>query len=474
MTKKGLIDRIWDFFASIKLAIVVFSVICVLSIFGTVIEQNVDAEKNIKLLTRLFGSDFAPDIYRLIHAVGLDSMYKSWWFISLLFLFATNLIVCSIERLPSIIKIVKEPIKPVGEDVIQSMPIKISRTVDKKVADCTDLLSNALKKSGFNPQEYKNSDSIQLIAEKGRYGRLGVYITHISIIVLFLGVLIGTFKGFNGYLNLLEGTSSSVVYLPNGKEIPLDFEIRCDDFEVTFYQGTDTPKSYKSLITILENGKEVLKKEIGVNSPLKYKGITFYQSSYGFSPTVNSVFRLNVKTEKDKVVMIEALFNERFNLPNSNITVKISDFAPALGMDESGRLFNYADSMNNPAVMLEFFEGNRLIDRQWILKRYPQTWQTKFATIEFVDLWGSQYTGLQVRKDPGVWLVYLACLLMTIGLFMSFFLNHQKVWVLIRQKGNKSEVIVGANSNKYKASLENKMINILAFTDLRDNMTRSN
>lgn len=468
MTQKGFIDGIWDFFASIKFAIVVFAIISIASIFGTVIEQNVDAEKNIRLLTKIFGAEFAPDVYRFIHAVGLDSMYKSWWFISLLFLFATNLIVCSIERLPSIIKIVKEPIKPINEDVITSLPIKVSKSTNKNITDSLDYLKGILNKSGFKIEEHKNANDIQLVAEKGRLSRLGVYVTHLSIIILFLGVLIGIFKGFNGYVNILEGTSTSVVYLHNGKELPLNFEVRCDDFEVSFYQGTDTPKSYRSRITILEEGKEVLNQVVEVNSPLRYKGISFYQSSYGFSPTPSSVFRFNVRTNQNKDKKIEALFNETFSLPDSNIKVKISDFAPALGLDESGRLFNYTDSMNNPGVLLEFYDGSRIVDKQWILSRYPQTWATEYGIIEFVDLWGSQYTGLQVRKDPGVWLVYIACFIMTIGLFMSFGVNHQRIWILLSEKRDKTEITVGATSNKYRASLEGKIMSMISAIDIKE------
>ena len=44
---------------------------------------------------------------------------------------------------------------------------------------------------------------------------------------------------------------------------------------------------------VLENGKEVLKKTIEVNDPLTYKGLTFYQSSYG--PAGDPVYQFRVK-----------------------------------------------------------------------------------------------------------------------------------------------------------------------------------
>jgi len=80
----------------------------------------------------------------------------------------------------------------------------------------------------------------------------------------------------------------------------------------------------------------------------------------------------------------------------------VVDFSPALGVDESGKLFTYAESMNNPAAFVEFSEAGKPKFKQWILKRYPETWKSQIGTVEFKELWGVQYTGLQVRKDPGV------------------------------------------------------------------------
>ena len=42
------------------------------------------------------------------------------------------------------------------------------------------------------------------------------------------------------------------------------------------------------------------------------------------------------------------------------------------------------------------------------------------------------YTGLQVAKDPGVWIVWLGCTLMMAGyLYVAFFMSHRRIWVRI-------------------------------------------
>ena len=56
--------------------------------------------------------------------------------------------------------------------------------------------------------------------------------------------------------------------------------MRLDQFSVSFY-SSGAPKEFKSTVTILEGDRQVLTESIRVNHPLTYKGISFYQSSYG-------------------------------------------------------------------------------------------------------------------------------------------------------------------------------------------------
>ncbi|MBI5213498.1 MAG: cytochrome c biogenesis protein ResB [Nitrospirae bacterium] len=460
---QNIVDRIWNFFSSVTLAVIVFSLISVTSIVGTIVEQQAEPERNIKLLAKFFGESLAPTAYRIFDTLGFTNMYRSWWFITLLFVFAANLIICSLDRLPKIWKVVKEPIKPLSPELLNSMPLKREIALKGRPDNARSAVEAALKRIGFKANIRSEDGGLQIYAEKGRYSRLGVYVTHFSIILILIGAVVGIFFGFNASLNLLEGTSSPVAYTRNGKEVPLGFDLRCNDFEVSFYENSDTPKSFKSWLTILENGrpvkingKEVT--EIDVNSPLKYKGIMFYQSSYGFSPSKDSLFKISVTPGSGgKKEEIALRFGESFNIPGTNITGKIADFSPALSMDELGRLFTYAQTMNNPAVFIEFTEGGKLKYRQWILKRYPQTWSIPDGTVEFKDLWGAQYTGLQVRRDPGVWIVYLGCIIMAAGLYAAFFMSHARIWITLKEEKGGAKAIIAASTNKNKIAFEQKI-----------------
>ncbi|MEW6108874.1 MAG: cytochrome c biogenesis protein ResB [Nitrospirota bacterium] len=459
---KTITDIIWDIFASVKFAVINFALISLTSIVGTILEQQAEPEKNIQILVKMFGvgHETAHSIYGVLDSLGFTDMYHSWWFVALLILFASNLIICSIDRLPRILKMVKEPIRPLTADHLEKMSIRKTLTLKGKTAGIKEAASSALKDIGFKNYQSSEDKGLQLYAEKGNFTRLGVYITHLSILIILAGAIIGSFFGFNAYLNLPEGSASSVAYKDNRTEVPLGFEIRCDNFEVDFYGGSDMPKEYKSWLTVFKDGKQVMQKSIEVNDPLTYNGITFYQSSYGAVPNSmdKGIFVLKIFSKDGRNAEINPKIGDRFTIPGTSIEGHIINFSPALSIDPGGRAFTYAEQMINPAVYIEFTEAGKQKYSGWLLKRYPQTWSLPDGNrVEFLDYWGVEYTGMQVRKDPGVFIVYLGCIIMSIGLYITFFMSHKRIWINISEEKNTSRIIIGASANKNRAAFERKI-----------------
>jgi cytochrome c biogenesis protein len=113
--------------------------------------------------------------------------------------------------------------------------------------------------------------------------------------------------------------------------------------------------------------------------------------------------------------------------------------------------------MVNPAVFIEF-SGFDKPYAAWFFKRYPQTWNLpEGARVEFLDYWGVQYTGLQVRKDPGVLVVYLGCIIMAIGLYITFFMSHRRIWVHVADERGAIKIRVGASAHRNRAAFERKI-----------------
>ena len=462
---KTFVDKIWDSLASVKLAIIIFAVIALTSIVGTVLEQRAEPARNILILSKLFGESAAPVLYNIFDKLGFMNMYRSWWFTALLVIFSANLIICSLDRLPRIWKQIREPLNPMSEDQIRKFFITRENVLKGKPDDVRDFVKGALKTARFNYAETKEEQGYQFYAQKGGYSRLGVYLTHFSILVILIGAIIGIRFGFSGYLNLPEGAMSNVAISSADRETPLGFYVRCDNFDVEFYGKSDMPKEFRSWLTIIKDGREIVKKSIVVNDPLTYAGITFYQSSYGLVPggLDRGIFIFNLVSRDGKGSTLNLRLGDTFHLPESDISGKIVDFSPALKFDEHGHTVTYANQMNNPAALIEFSESGIRKFSGWILKRHPETWQLPGGgRVEFIDYWGVEYTGLQVRRDPGVWIVYFGCIAMSAGLFIALFMSHRKIWVKLIENKNNTKVIIGATANKNRAAFERKIDRIVS------------
>jgi cytochrome c biogenesis protein len=509
--KTTLVDRIWDFFSSVRLAIVIFFLIASTSIIGTVLEQQAeDAGTNMKILSGIFGETLAPAVYSIFDAMGFMDMYRSWWFLGLLMLFAANLTICSINRFPSIWRLVKAPVKPLPQAQLNSMPIKEEISLKGKPEAVKEKVLSALKSSGFRFSESGDEDGgRQFCAQSGAWTRLGIYITHFSILLILIGAVIGIVFGYKGFLNIPEGAAYPVAFARTGhiteaeadeRELilnaidkaggqiqsaasslgtteehlsarmkklgiePLGFLIKLEDFEVSFYPNSDMPKEYASSLTVIDGGSEVIKDRwIEVNDPLKYKGYTFYQSSYGMMPNLSGSHAVIKATSPSGLSeTVKSGMGNKFTIPGTKMEATLKDFSPALSFDKDGRPFTYSKMMNNPAVRLDI-SGRGNSYSKWILKRYPDTWRLDDGSIlQFVDFWGAQYTGLQVRRDPGVWVVYFGCITMSIGLFIAFFMSHRKLWVRLAPEKNATKITVAGTVNKNRQSFERKIEKIVS------------
>jgi len=464
--KKDIFESIWSFLASVKLAVAVFIVLALSSIIGTIVEQQAEPARNIALLAKFFGDSAAPTVYNIFAKLGFMDMYRSWWFVSFLILFSINLIVCSIDKLPKTWKLIQLPLKPMAENVIRTLPIKKEIKTKATVAAAKDEFLNILKSSGYTVMESTEEHSVQLYCHKGKYARLGVYVVHLSIILIFIGAIVGARFGFGGYLNLPEGQASDVAFTREGKTIPLGFSVKCNWYDTKYYEEMDTPREFESELVILEDGKEILKKVIEVNSPLTYKGITFYQSSYGMVPNARGYFALTVTPVSGRPNTLWLRFGDRFEIPGTDISGTIVDFSPALARDQNtGQLITYSENMVNPAIGIQFSNAGQGSFKGWIFKRYPQTGIMPGGhSIRFDDYWGVEFTGLQVSKDPGVGLIYFACIIMAIGLYVAFFISHKKIWVHITHEapGGKGPVriSVGGNTSRNRFTFEKEIDHI--------------
>lgn len=423
--------------------------LAVTSIIGTVLQQNASPEEYIR--------EYGQSNYELFVKLQFIDMYHSTWFVGILALFSVNLICCSIKHFPRVWKFVSDPALVPGEGTLNSSANKAEFSSKEDAKQLSSRLSEFLEKSFTKPVLTEEDGKLYLFAQKGIYSRFGAYITHLSILIIMLGAIMGTIWGYKAYVNIVEGTSTTQVW-PRGSNTPLDldFEVRCDDFTVTYYEGTQRPRDYTSDLVVLENGQEILKKTIEVNDPLTYKGITFYQSSYG--PAGQAAFKMRVTVrETGEVLNIKAVQGQKVPLPGG-YAFAVADYTPTY--DRFGPAIQM--SVNTP----DGKHGNPFI----VIEQFPQfddkrNGKFSFALMGYVD--PPMYTGLSVAKDPGVWVVWLGCFLMVFGSCGAFFFSHRRVWICLDEENGKTRVRLAASAHRNQPAFS------MAFDDMKDSLAQT-
>ncbi len=418
------------FLASVQLAIFTLSTLAVSSVIGTIIAQGQSNAYYVKK----FGFKLAT----FIQLLDIPHMYTSWWFLGLLGLLTINLIVCSIERFPLTWKNIHQDNMTLSQKRLEKM--KISCQWKTKKPWEPDRIVTITEKSGWKGTVKTIDDTTSLFfAEKGKWSRLGVYCVHLSILVIFLGALTGYLAGFKASIMLAEGKNTTTVYSVDGqKPIDLGFSLHCNNFLIDYYD-TGIPKEYRSNISIIEKGNVVLNQDIMVNSPLTYRGITFYQSSYqGYQDFLITITDNNTGEKKT----FQTPFRKQVFWQNKGIRFGIVNVqGKGTQVFREKLWFKISDS--------QALQG-------WIENNTATTFSSgqQSFTVRVKQLYA---TGLRATRDPGVWLVYLGCLMMLIGLYLAVFMSHRRIWLHSTKSGDHTTVILAGTSNKNRQMMKKEI-----------------
>ena len=432
-------------FASVQLALLLLFLLATLSIIGTLIPQNSPPTFYIER--------YGVKTARLLQILNVTDMYNSWWFLLLLGLFAINLTVCSLERIPQVLRLLRRDPMILKAEQLAKQHCTHTLNLAAPVPETATRVQAHLAARGWKARAADREDGRLLFAEKGAWTRFGVYIVHCSILLILTGALIGSSAvaakilrnpafAFKGATMVPEGEAiDHIQTFKTGRRIDLGFDLRCDAFRIEFY-ANGMPKTYRSSVTVLENGKPVRTTDIEVNRPLTHRGVTFYQSSYQPLPQ----YALSLRKQPDNLERIFTVPTGReVAWPEAGVSFGILNRETQGEVTRRMKIW-FTDHQGEPSVFWVSADQETTIERP-----------SGAYLFQARQLYA---TGLQATKDPGVWLVYLGCLLMLTGLYVAFFLSHQRIHVLIQPHGKGSRLLFAGTANKNKISFEKKFMEL--------------
>jgi cytochrome c biogenesis protein len=412
-------DKSWlTKFRSMKTGLILVLAIILASIAGTILPQQ-----GLHGLTGRW--------YSLLQ---LDDVFHSWWYVTLLALAALNLMACSFYRLKNLTQR-REETKPLLESSqLDKLQEKQAFVLTGPCHVTGDRIINLLTSRGYETwYDRPEPGKWRIGAEQGRLHLWASLITHFSFLVIMLGVLTGAVFGFQSSINAPVGAVFGLDSIPGSGVAPgrEDFKLRVDDFRIERYADS-TPAGYYSQVTIIREGQAEKTATIAVNSPLEYNGVKFYQASYGEAIKVDIMGTDGMVIDSGLV-----LYGQRFAIPGTEYSVSASSQLSAPHPDGSTESFGRQ-------VIYAVFQGNQPESMGRTSLATPIKIGNEDKTVSFVEI--VPYTGLLVKKDPGVPLIWLGSFFLLVGMGISFFMRPHRLWLVLQQEGSEIAVLIGGIS----------------------------
>lgn len=379
----------------------------------------------------------------------LGDIYHSWWYIALLGLLAFNLVACNISRIKPMINSLFYYQQLL--DAQQVMKFKLNHSLHL----CGDLervrnqIIATLSGQGYQVWSETGEDSVKIGAQKGRFYTLGSFITHLSFVIILLGALYGGLFGYKGYVNAAVGSAFSLNQIPGitKSRITNDFAIRVDKFWLERYPN-GTPSGYFSHLTVWEGDKAVKTAIIAVNHPLEYRGVKFYQTSYG------QLARIEVFTPDESKGRPELLGEgDILAIPGTDYHLLLYRYDPPAGM--------YSQlQAKELKIIYALYKGDKLAGTGKVGVNQPIQVDERGNSFQFAGF--TPTTGLQVKRDPGVPIVITGALLIVLGIGMIMLLKPYKIWAALEKQGGSVSITLGGNSRRHSLEFEEEFRNLVA------------
>ncbi|BBH21038.1 cytochrome c biogenesis protein ResB [Paenibacillus baekrokdamisoli] len=466
----SIIDRVWSFFSSVKIAVRLIVITLIAAMVGTIFTQE-------NAFVSFDPSTYYEDRYGWIgkwyYKLGLSNTYESWWFIGLLVMIGTSLVICSLDRvLPLYRALNKQQIRKHHQFLTRQKTV-YTADIEGEEEIWTGKIADQLKRRHFRVTK----DGTALLAEKNRFSRWGPYINHIGLIVFLLAVLLRSLPGWSmdNYVTVPEGET---VQIPD-----TSYFIKNEKFTINYYtdkelpkelQGTARAKLYETQSVLYKCTAncddpslkpelvEVKRHNIIVNDPLSYKGLKAYQFGFDDTPKLKSVkpSLFDKKTGKEYGSFVLDMRNPQLNYKLGPYSLELKQTYMDFALNTAGQPTTKSREPNAPAFVfvikgpdlpaggMPYMYFPKQIDKQrfsqdLINGEIGQKFELKVKSMADVSFAGV-VTSLNIRTDRAMPYIWVGAGISMFGLLIGTYWQHRRVWLRI----DKGRVTLGAHTNK--------------------------
>ena len=439
----------WRQLTSMRTALILLILLGVAAIPGSLFPQR---SQNPQKVDQYFVSD--PTLAHWMDRFKLFNVYASPWFSAIYLLLFISLIGCvlprTIEHLKAIGK--KPPLTPKNLDRMEGF-----RVVEQGGDVALLHAKTWFKKNHFRIRVDENSIS----AEKG-YGReTGNLLFHLSLVLILIGVALGSLFGSKGEAIVNVGerfvntptsydTLSFGKFQGQGSLVP--FELKVTDFVAKYNASTSMPEDYTLTASVANPiGSPSKSISIKVNKPLTYGNTKIYLQANGYSPVVSIRDKSGVVTFHGPVIFLPQDANlssiGAIKVPDMNPQIGfIASFLPTAKSSKTRGVFSSYPEVLNPELVISVWQGNLGLDSGNPQSVYElntshmkkiglhalnlgDTYNFAVGSITF-EGWKS-WVNLQIVDDPGKMYALFGAIFAILGLLISLFTRQRRIWVKV-------------------------------------------
>ncbi|MEW8970941.1 MAG: cytochrome c biogenesis protein ResB [Mesobacillus sp.] len=473
---KTIIDKIWNFFSSVKVGVWLIVILLIASSLGTIFPQE------MYIPPVMPAWEYYEDQYgwlgKLYYDLGFHNLYSSWWYLLLIAALGISLVIASLDRVVPLYRSLKNQRVSRHESFL-----KRQRMFGMSDAELSEEAAAKIKEN-LTKKRYKlREENGDILAEKNRFSRWGPYVNHLGLIIFLIGGMLRFVPGMyvDEILWLREGETKSIpgtegqYYLKNNQFI---FEVYDKDKDQEVFQdaidkaGT-VVKNYQTNATLYQRQGEIVPGEkpeleklrdqaIQVNKPLKVDGFALYQVDYKLDEMNKMSFNLENKETQEQFGNVEVdLYDPEMHYDLGNgYKVEVMSYFPDFEFNEDGEPATKSRIPNNPAFIFKMFSPEKpegeisfVAIRQNLEPLGENDYKMTFAGIETKNV-----TALTVRKDHTLWIIGLGGLIFMIGVIQGSYWNHRRIW-LRRVNGR---VWTAAHTNKNWHGLKRELEDVFS------------
>ncbi|KAL6774186.1 CCS1 [Auxenochlorella protothecoides x Auxenochlorella symbiontica] len=473
--------------SNLRLAIAELAVIAGLSACGTLVDQGQSPAYYVEHYP--LGQVWLP--WPIILPLQLDHIYSAPYFLGLLGLLGASLTACTTTtQWPQARVAQRWRFKP-GVEALRALPA-VTEMEGHSVRSVGQLLrdrgyqvfvegARQAGAAGGAPTASgpPSSEPRALYAFKGLAGKLGPIGVHASMLAVLAGVSLGAVGRWEGVVMMPEGAASPVRELLHPAS-PFAWEaaahaadLKFDAFQID-YRDDGSIRQFLTSITVLEEGVPVARQTVSVNQPLRYKGLTAYQTDWALAAVRVSALPLSdaalgpqtgtalSRTPPDEAGVSEGQGKPVPNTPRQPVQLSLP-MAQLAGESPESKLFGTflpLSTLGLPAedgapgsnprgisLLARDLQTVVLYDGKGAFVGVRRPGSNLPITVEGVELRIGAITpssGMQLKIDPGVPLVYAGFLGLCITVVVSY-LSHSQLWGVATEDGS---VLLGGRTNR--------------------------